>query len=315
MLDRTLEDNKIDLELALAWFINAKNSLANVHGISPFQLALCQNLHLPSTFVDKLPALTPVATSKILADNLTVLHKAHEAFIQSESSEKLRRALNHNIRTSGDIKYLSGDSVFFKRANDSHWRGPGKVLDQDGQQVLAKHGSRYVRVHPCRITLERKCIVQCTGERRNDDLQDDIKPRDVDLTYDSEESTCTPEENTEQLDEVSLEDENGQMPQQQQEIQPHEMHKEEQNQGIQQRQMQTEEQEPEVMEGTNGQLYPSQPISNVLKKSKQIRFKLKGDSNWHTTTLISRSGKSTGKYPMAWNTKLKDGTPMQVDFQ
>ena len=33
------------------------------------------------------------------------------------------------------------------------------------------------------------------------------------------------------------------------------MHKEEQNQGIQQRQMQTEEQEPEVMEGTNGQLY------------------------------------------------------------
>ena len=36
MLDRTLEDNKIDLELALAWCINAKNSLANVHGFSPF---------------------------------------------------------------------------------------------------------------------------------------------------------------------------------------------------------------------------------------------------------------------------------------
>ena len=105
------------------------------------------------------------------------------------------------------------------------------------------------------------------------------------------------------------------MPQQHQEIQPHEMHKEKQNQGIQQRQMQTEEQEPEVMEGTNGQPYPSQPISNVLKKSKQICFQLKGDSNWQTTTLVSRSGKSTGKYPLAWNTKLKDGTPMQVDFQ
>ena len=216
MLDRTLEDNKIDLELALAWCINAKNSLANVHGISPFQLALGHSSRLPSTFVDKLPALTPVATSKILADNLTVLHKAREAFIQSESSEKLRRALNHNIRTSGDIKYLSGDNVFFKRANESHWRGPGKVLGQDGQQVLAKYGSRYIRVHPCRITLEQKRIVQCTGERRNDDLKDDIKPRDVDLTSDSEESTCTPEENTEQLDEVTLEDGNGQMPQQQQ---------------------------------------------------------------------------------------------------
>ena len=128
--------------------------MANVHWFSPVQLALGQNPRLPSTFVDKLPALTPVATSKILADNLTVLHRAREAFIQSESSEKLRRALNHNIRTSGDIKYLSGDSVFFKRANERHWRGPRKVLGQDGQQVLVKYGSRYVRVHPCRITLE-----------------------------------------------------------------------------------------------------------------------------------------------------------------
>ena len=125
-----------------------------------------------------------------------------------------------------------------------------------------------------------------TGERRNDDLQDDIKPRDVNLTYDSEKSACTPEENTEQLDEVILEDGNGQMPQQQQEIQPHEMHKEEQNPGIQQRQMQTEEQEPEVMEGTNRQLYPSQPISNVLKKSEQIRFKL---------PLHEKLGKKLGK--------------------
>ena len=64
MLNRALEDNKIDLELALAWCIKAKNSLANVHGISPFQLALGQNPRLPSTFVDKLPALTPVAASK-----------------------------------------------------------------------------------------------------------------------------------------------------------------------------------------------------------------------------------------------------------
>ena len=138
--------------------------MANVHGFSPFQLALGQNHRLSSTFVDKLPALIPVATSKILADNLTALHKARKACIQSESSEKLRRALNHNIRTSDDIKYLSGNSVFFKRANEKHCRGPGKVLGQDGQQVLVKYGSRYVRVHSCRITLERKRKIHCTGE-------------------------------------------------------------------------------------------------------------------------------------------------------
>ena len=106
MLDRTLEDNKIDLELALATCINAKNSLANIHWFSPFQLGFGQNPRLPSTFVDKLPALTCAATGNILADNLPALHKAGEAFIQSESSGKLQRALSHNIRTSGDIKYL-----------------------------------------------------------------------------------------------------------------------------------------------------------------------------------------------------------------
>ena len=38
--------------------------------------------------------------------NLETLHKAREAFIASENSEKLRIALSHNIQTSGDIKYL-----------------------------------------------------------------------------------------------------------------------------------------------------------------------------------------------------------------
>ena len=110
------------------------------------------------------------------------------------------------------------------------------------------------------------------------------------------------------------------MPQQHQEIQPHEMYIEEQNQDIQQHQMQIEEQEPEVIEGTNGQPYSSQPMSNISKpnvliKSKQIHIKLKRDSSWQTTTLVSHCGKSSGKYPMVWNTRLKDGTPMQVEFQ
>ena len=36
----------------------------------------------------------------------------------------------------------------FKRANNRKWRGPGKVLGQDGQQILAKYGNDYLRVHP-----------------------------------------------------------------------------------------------------------------------------------------------------------------------
>ena len=77
------EDQQIDLDITLSWCLNAKNSLYNVHGFSPFQLIFGQNLKLSSTFNDKPPAFTPSNTSKILTDNFIALHKAKEAFISS----------------------------------------------------------------------------------------------------------------------------------------------------------------------------------------------------------------------------------------
>ena len=78
---------------------------------SPFQLALEQNPKLPSTVIDKPLALTTSNTSKILTENLAALHKSREAFDACENSQKIRRALSNNTRTSGDTKYVSGDSV------------------------------------------------------------------------------------------------------------------------------------------------------------------------------------------------------------
>ena len=155
MLDKFLEDGSCDFEVALPWCVNAKKSLQNVHGFSPFQLALGQNPRLPSVTDDKPPAYTPRSSTKALRDNLDAIHKARESFIQIESSERIRRALNHNVGTSSDTKFLTGDSVYHKRANERRWRGPGKVLGQDGQQVLIKHGSTYVHCHPCRISLDK----------------------------------------------------------------------------------------------------------------------------------------------------------------
>ena len=94
MLDKVLEDRSCDFEVALAWCVNAKNSFQNVHGFSPFQLALGQNPRLPSVTDDKPPAYTPGSSTKTLRDNLDAIYKARESFIQSESSERIRRALN-----------------------------------------------------------------------------------------------------------------------------------------------------------------------------------------------------------------------------
>ena len=143
------------MNLTLTWCLNAKNSPANVHVFSPFQLVLGQNPKLSSTFTNKPPALFRYDTSKILTDNLTALPEARQAFTLSESSEKIQRALNNNVRTSGDTKCITRDSVYFKKINEKRWRDPGKVLGQDGQQVLVKYGSNYVKVHTCRLSLAR----------------------------------------------------------------------------------------------------------------------------------------------------------------
>ena len=43
MLDKVLEENQCDLELAAVWRVNTKNSLSNIHSFSPYQLAIGTN--------------------------------------------------------------------------------------------------------------------------------------------------------------------------------------------------------------------------------------------------------------------------------
>ena len=109
MMDKVLNESQhLDMDLTLVWCLNARNSLANVHGFSPFQLAFGQNPKLPSTFANKPPGLILHDTSKIPADNGTALYKTRQVFISSKSSEKIQRALNNSVRTSGDTKCITG---------------------------------------------------------------------------------------------------------------------------------------------------------------------------------------------------------------
>ena len=71
------------------------------------------------------------------------MHKARETLIQVESSEKIRRALRHNERSSNSAKFKIGDIVYFKRN--------GTVIGQEHKQVFIKYGGLYVRVHSCRV--------------------------------------------------------------------------------------------------------------------------------------------------------------------
>ena len=114
MLDKVLEESHLDEDLALAWCFNAKITLANVHGFSPFQLALWQNPNFSSTFSDKPPAYVEQGDGKIFIGDLTSLYKTREEFVASEASEKINRALSNKVRSGGDTIYFTRDSVYFK---------------------------------------------------------------------------------------------------------------------------------------------------------------------------------------------------------
>ena len=148
---KTLEDVGCPFDIALHWGVSAKNTLQNVHGYSPNQLVFGFNPNLPSILNDRLPALEGVTTSEMIANNLNAMHKARKAYIESESSERLRRALRHNVRSSIAYKYNNGDLVYYKRNKSNRWQGPGSVIGWENKQVLIKHGGSYVRVHPCRL--------------------------------------------------------------------------------------------------------------------------------------------------------------------
>ncbi|CAG2196694.1 unnamed protein product [Mytilus edulis] len=147
-VNKIRESSNLSWETAISWAVNAKNSLVNVYGYSPYQIVFGRNPNRPPTLVNKPPALEGETMSKTMGKHLVGLHEARKAFVASESSEKIRRALRKQVRPSGE-KFRNGDKVYFLR--DNQWKGPGTVIGQDNVVVFIRYGGTYVRVHECRI--------------------------------------------------------------------------------------------------------------------------------------------------------------------
>ena len=86
------------------------------------------------------------------------MHEPRKAFIKSENSEKILHALRHNhLRLYKDGLFTTGDDVYYKRNDSKRWKGPGKVIGADGQQMFVKIGSFHVRCHLSHVILKDKC--------------------------------------------------------------------------------------------------------------------------------------------------------------
>ena len=149
MTEKVMDDNSCTLEVC--WAISAKNALHNSFGFSPNQLVFGKNPNTPSVLHDNSPAMEGVTPSKLIASHLNAMNRARKAFIESETSEKLRRALRKKTRNITSEIFQQGDKVYYKRNNSKLWKGPGMVIGSEDKQVIVKHGGYLIRVHSCSL--------------------------------------------------------------------------------------------------------------------------------------------------------------------
>ena len=58
------------------------------------------------------------------------------------------------------VIYNTGNLVCHKQKDHLNWKGPACVIRWDGQQVLVKHGSRYISVHLCHLQLQNNNLFE-----------------------------------------------------------------------------------------------------------------------------------------------------------
>ena len=173
-LQKTLEEIKV-FNIALCWAVQAKNTLFNIHGFSPYILVFGKNPELPNVFRCTPPSLENITPSEYLANHINAMNMSRQAYLKCESEEKIKRALKRNVSSSVDQKYVTGDRVYIKRRDNDRWSGPGTVLGQDYQQVLVKIGGLYYRVHPCRMILveeSKKALNRNLDEQTSHNIED-----------------------------------------------------------------------------------------------------------------------------------------------
>ena len=95
-----LEENpKMKIEVALANAISAKNSMQNHLGFTPIQLVTGTLPNIPSILNSDLLALEEADSN----NHLNAMYAARRAFVKAESSDKIKRAPRHPVRTSEEL--------------------------------------------------------------------------------------------------------------------------------------------------------------------------------------------------------------------
>ena len=181
MIRKMLEsDTTMKPEMALFWALNAKNSLENCFGFSPYQLVFTTNPKLPSVSNAGPPGFEESTRSEIFAQNLNALNAGRREFINAESSKQVKRGLKSRMVIKGE-EIEVGDWIYYQRPNGRGNRvmsGPSRVVAINGKKVFIDQGARL-------STVNRDAAIR-VGDNlwRADDTKD--KSTEENLAPDSE---------------------------------------------------------------------------------------------------------------------------------
>ena len=321
MTKMMVSDPNLTPEMALCWSLNAKNCLENQYGYSPFQLHIGANPKLPSATRDGPPALEGITKSKSLAQHLTAMHLAREAFVEAESSASLRKALKSKIYSKGD-GIQEGDLVYYQK-NDSKaksrvWRGPAKVVAVNGKKLFIDQGARLGTVNRDDSVLveqdfwnvshleaddvgsesSRNLDTSSKNEPSSDSEDEDSPSCEVSSTESSDEDDSKTEgEATEGEDNVS-------------EVQLDELP----NAEVERLQA------PDTDDGTGVSTASAPSETDTfsyrnIRKNDVIKYKFP-DTNWETATVMSRAAKATGQFKHWWNVQVEGaGESKSIDTE
>ena len=290
MITKLQADNpKMAIEDLISWACAVKNSMCMFAGFSPYQIVFGRNPVLPG-FGDVHPPATNDVKSETLYNHLRALNSARLAFVEAETSEKIRRALRHKIRVT-ERHYEPGNSVYYKKENSVQWLGPAKVLFQDGKVVFLRHGGSIIRVYVNRIVLRGEEY----GHNTNDETSE--------LQQASSERQCTTHMQDGNIDsdrEISEND-----------------HDDEPSN------LQHTGDSSDILSRTGHDSAPSpsqacDQLGNAvswkeIKVNDTIMFRKNDSDTWTAGTVVSRGGKASGKYATWYNVDTGEDS-MSVDL-
>ena len=274
MMDK---DPQLDIETALCWALNAKNTLENHQGFSPAQLVFGKNPTLPSVLQGTPATWENVTMSNVFAKHINTLHSAREQFIISESDRILKAALKDRVYPKGD-NIMKGDYVFFKQTKDKAWKGPNKVVSDNGKTL-------YVDVCGRLNAVNRDDCVQATDVQLSQEAIEDKK----EVPSSSEKSQLVEipaKEPTEMVSNLKPRTENL-----------------------------VDNAEESVTQDNTEQVGPDSVNPGMLKPNMKLEFKLRGEGDPISGTLINRGGKATGKYRDWWNVATDSDGRKCFDFK